>query len=544
MSRAVDIRAPRLHTPATVTSSMLDVVVALVPAIGMAVYFFGPRVLTLMLLSVVSCVVFEVGYRLLVRWPVDRRDLSAVVTGLLLALCLPVSAPYWAPVLGGFFAIVVVKQFYGGFGYNFMNPALAARMLLSTFPALMTTWVGALDWYPVWGEVDVVSTATPLSYLHNGQLPVESIQELFLGYHGGSVGEISTVMLVLGGLYLCYRRTIRMGIPVMYIGTVGVLTYLFPQGNDPLLWMGAQLCSGGLMLGAFFMAADPITSPTTPRGQLIYGVGCGVLTVVLRYYGSYPDGVGWAILTMNCGVWLLDRAGMPRRFGEKKFSEIKRFFRRLQEDMNQIHIEVPKIFRKGEMPGEAYLDEVRTFGRMAMSLGAVISGVIIMISVVHFATDLSTAQQSAAAEQALLAQVMPGAEIITEAPYESPSAVSISAAYGNNSLMGYCIEVQVYGFGGTMTMTVGVDTSGRVTGIAILSHSETRNMGTNALTEEYFDQFVGKSGTITTDGWNSVDVVSGATSTSKAVLEGVNRALSVAANLDATGGLSYVEGEV
>ncbi len=543
----VDLRAPRLRTPSTSLSFMVDVILALLPALGMGIYFFGPRVLVLVALSVGSCVGFEVLYEVMFRRAITVRDLTAVVTGLLLALCLPVTAPYWAPVLGGFFAIVVVKQFYGGFGNNFMNPALAGRMILSTFPALMTTWVAALEWVPLTATVnvvDTVSSATPMSYLHNGELPLESLRELFLGYHGGSIGEVSTVVLLLGGLYLCHRRVVRMVIPAAFLGTVALLTYLFPQGNDPLLWMGAQLCSGGLMLGAFFMATDCITSPITPRGQLFYGIGCGGLTVLLRYFGAYPDGTGWAILTMNCTVWLMDRLGMPRRFGEETFAETRRFLQRLKGDLSQIRLQMPRLWERGQMPGEAYLDELRVLGRKMLALGAVISGTIVVITMVYFTTELATVQQSMAADQALLEQVMPQADIIAESAYRSDNAVAISAAYSESDLMGYCIQVQVAGFGGSMDMVVGVDVNGKVTGIAILSHSETQNMGTQALTEDYFSQFVGKSGTVTTSGYNGIDTVSGATITSKAVLEGVNRALAVAASLGEDGTAEYSDGEV
>ncbi len=542
--RTADLRAPRLASPVTAMSSVVNVIIALCPALGMAVYFFGLRVLVLTAISIASCVAFELAYQLIFHRTVTIGDLSAVVTGLLLAMCLPVTAPYWAPLLGGFFAIVVVKQFYGGFGNNFMNPALAGRMILSTFPALMTTWVAALEWVEIGDAVDGVSSATPMSYLHNGELPMESVRELLLGYHGGSMGEVSAIMLLLGGLFLWRQRVIRIAVPATYLGTVALLTYCFPQGNDPILWMLAQLCSGGLMLGAIFMATDCITSPITPRGQVLYGLCCGGLTVLLRYFGSYPDGVGWAILTMNCTVWLLDRAGMPRRFGEPAFAATRRFFRRLWGDLSQIRIQVPQLFRKGEMPGEAYLDEVRTLGRMMLALAAVISGTVVMISAVYFATEFATVQQSMAADQALLEQVMPDATVIAESPYRSADAVAISAAYNDSELVGYCIEVQVAGFGGSMDMVVGVDVNGRVTGISILSHNETQNMGTNALTEDYFKQFVGKSGTITTTGSNAVDAVSGATSTSKAVLEGINKALAVAASLGEDGDALYTVGEV
>ena len=309
---------PQLAQATSTTSIMLDVIVALIPALGMSVYLFGPRVLALTLISVGACVLSEYLYRRLTHQSNPLRDCSACVTGLLLAMCLPAASPYWVPLLGGVFAIVVVKQFYGGLGKNFMNPALAGRMLLSTFPFLMTTWVDALDYLPVWGEMDAVTSPTPMAALHSGRLPELDMGQMLLGQHGGSIGEVSIFMLLLGGLYLVLRRVIRLRIPLTYLGTVALLTLLFPRGNDPLLWMGSHLLSGGLMLGAWFMATDYVTSPVTGWGQILYGVGCGCITVLIRYFGSYPEGVSYAILMMNACVVLLDKVGRPRRFGLRR----------------------------------------------------------------------------------------------------------------------------------------------------------------------------------------------------------------------------------
>ena len=311
---------------------MLDVIVALLPALGMAVYLFGPRVLALTLVSVAACVGAEYGYRRLMGLSNTVGDLSACVTGLLLAMSLPVTAPYWAPVLGGVFAIVVVKQLFGGLGQNFMNPALGGRaFLMLCYPVAMTTWIvpgiGSDKWAGlISGEVtmagaDIVTGATPLSadFMHGGLLPESSLLDVFVGNVGGCIGEVSALMLLLGGLYLIWRGVIRARIPVAYIATVAVLTFLFPMGgNDRLTWMAYQLFSGGLMLGAFFMATDYVTSPVTKKGEVIFGIGCGLLTVFIRYFGGYPEGVSYSILIMNCCVWLIDKVGKPNRYGVTK----------------------------------------------------------------------------------------------------------------------------------------------------------------------------------------------------------------------------------
>ncbi|MDR1117141.1 MAG: RnfABCDGE type electron transport complex subunit D [Oscillospiraceae bacterium] len=297
-------------------SIMLDVIIALTPALIVSVFFFGMRALTLTLVSAAACIAFEWIYRRLMKKTSSVHDLSAVVTGILLAYNLPVNAPYWICIVGAAFAIIIVKQLYGGIGKNFMNPALTARAFLFSWPAIMNTFPAVFTKTPVFGSADAVTAATPLAALKTGALPDFSLVELFLGKHGGSLGETSALILLLGGVYLVLRRVISPRIPLCYIGTVAVITFIFPRGgNAPLTWMLYNLLSGGLMLGAIFMATDYSTSPITKTGKTLFGIGCGLLTVFIRYFGSYYEGVSYAILIMNACVWLLDKSARPRRYG-------------------------------------------------------------------------------------------------------------------------------------------------------------------------------------------------------------------------------------
>lgn len=327
--------SPHASSPAGTRSLMLDVIIALVPALCIAVYFFGPRALILTAVSVAGCEFFEWGYRKLLKKPGANGDLSAAVTGILLAFICPVALPYWIVLIGDFFAIVVVKQLFGGLGMNFMNPALGARaFLMLCYPVPMTTFTTAGNWAPFGMSVgqrfiDSFTGATPLSadFMHThtvndvavNLLPNATLTDMLIGNIGGCIGEVSALMLLLGGAYLLIRGVIRVRIPGAFIGTVAVLTVLFPMGgNANLTWMLYELLGGGLMLGAFFMATDYVTSPATPKGEVVFGVGCGLLTVFIRYFGGYPEGVSYAILIMNITVWLLDQYLSPARFGVTK----------------------------------------------------------------------------------------------------------------------------------------------------------------------------------------------------------------------------------
>ena len=310
--------SPHVHSPVTTRTIMRDVLIALAPALVGAVYYFGLRALLVTLISVTACVLFEWGYCKLTKMNCKVYDLSAVVTGVLLAFVCPVTIPYWTIIIGDFFAIIIVKMIFGGIGRNIVNPALAGRAFMMSWAVLMTGWV-APGLQNIVSIPDATSCATPLSYMHQGALPQNvSLMDMFLGNIGGCMGETSVLLLLIGLVYLLIRKVITLRIPLAFIGTVAVLTFLFPQGNNNLTWMAAQLCSGGLMLGAIFMATDYVTSPVTHLGQIVYGIGCGVLTVVIRYFGGYPEGVSYAILIMNCCVVLLDRIGRPKKFGAPK----------------------------------------------------------------------------------------------------------------------------------------------------------------------------------------------------------------------------------
>ncbi|MCL2004108.1 MAG: RnfABCDGE type electron transport complex subunit D [Oscillospiraceae bacterium] len=335
--------SPHIRAEESTRSVMLDMLIVLsIAPLPLAVYFFGWRSLSITLLSVTCCVVFEYLYRKLLKKPNSLGDLSAPVTGMLFAFTLPVTAPYWLVALGAFFAVVVVKQLYGGLGKNFLNPALSARVFLSGFASL-AVYVRPLleegERVPVLGPFNAaaVAQATPLSVLKDAEqlslnglpLNVFSWQDLFFGQIPGNIGEVSAAVLLLGGLYLLIRRVIRLRIPLAFLGTVALLTFLFPRGlpegdtvslwifNTSVDYMLFHLLSGGLILGAVFMATDYATGPVTPRGQWIFGVGCGALTVFIRTFGAVAEGVWYAILLMNTVVWLLDRTCAPRRFGRR-----------------------------------------------------------------------------------------------------------------------------------------------------------------------------------------------------------------------------------
>lgn len=293
---------------------MLDVVLALVPALLVGMWTHGVRSVFVVAVSVLCCVGGEWLYSVLTKTRNTVVDRSAIVTGMLLGMTLPATVPYWLIAAGSLFAIIFVKALCGGLGQNIFNPALSARgFMMLVAPACMVRFEG----------VDGVSAATPLHRMVMPALPEESLMEMFLGLRPGSVGEVSALALLLGGGYLVYRKVISPRIPAAYLGTVAVLTLVFHKTDDPVAWMLYSLMGGGVILGAIFMATDYATSPVTPKGQIVYGIGCGVLTVLLRYFGLFPEGVTYAILIMNALVWIIDRCSAPRRFGVKKGGERK-----------------------------------------------------------------------------------------------------------------------------------------------------------------------------------------------------------------------------
>ena len=293
---------------------MLDVVLALLPALAVGAAFQGPRALMVALLSVSTCMVSEYLYSLVTKQRNTVVDGSAMVTGMLLAMTLPHTVPYWLVVVGGAFAMIFVKALCGGLGQNIFNPALAARALMMLiYPVGLTRYEG----------LDGVTAATPLHHMVMPALPEETLLDMFLGRCPGSIGEVSALALLIGGGYLVWRKVISVRTPAAYIGTVAVLTLVFSKTGQPIDWMLYSLFSGGLMLGAIFMATDYATSPATPVGQVLYGIGCGALTVFFRYFGLFPEGVTYAILIMNAFVWFIDRHTAMRRFGTGKGAAVK-----------------------------------------------------------------------------------------------------------------------------------------------------------------------------------------------------------------------------
>lgn len=298
---------------------MLSVIIAIIPSIAVAVFQFGMRPLITVLISAASCVFFEWGYRKLMKKSSSVGDLSAVVTGMLLAMVLPVDVPFYLPVVGSFFAIVVVKQLYGGIGKNFLNPALAGRaFLLACYALTMGIWVtpkGLLM------DVDAATMATPLSCLYGGSaMPgYFSRLNLFIGNRPGCIGDLSIMAALLGAAVLLIGKVIDWRIPVSTIGTVALLTLIFGrEGYGNAEWMEYNLLSGGLVFAAFFMATDYATSPVTAWGRVIYGFGIGALTVLIRYFGGYPEGVSYAILIMNLCSWAIDKLCRRSQFGAVK----------------------------------------------------------------------------------------------------------------------------------------------------------------------------------------------------------------------------------
>lgn len=310
--------SPHIHAPETTRGIMLDVILALLPALAAAIWLFGSRAAVLTAVCVGTAVLAEWLSRKAMKRPNTIGDLSAVVTGLLLALNLPATLPLWMAAVGSVIAIVVVKQMFGGIGQNFVNPALTARIILMvSFPTAMARWVAPFE--HAW-SADAVTQATPMASLAAGGNAVSdslpSLSQMLFGLHGGSMGEVCSLALLLGGAYLLIRRVISPIIPVAYLGTVAL--WMLAAGHGDLSFVAYELLGGGLLLGAIFMATDYTTSPITAKGKWIFGIGCGIITSVIRLYGSLPEGVSFSIILMNILVPHIERLTKPRAFGAEK----------------------------------------------------------------------------------------------------------------------------------------------------------------------------------------------------------------------------------
>lgn len=322
--------SPHAHSSETTTGIMLDVIISLLPAAAVSVVFFGLRALAVIATSVISCVLFEYLSRKVMKRSNTLGDLSAIVTGLILAFNLPSTIPLWMAVIGAFIAIVIVKQMFGGIGMNFVNPAITARIILmSSFPVAMSTWVQPLV---TRSGGDAVTSASPLNLLSSvcdhsltlEEAGLPSFKDMFLGLRPGCLGETCALALLFGFVYLLIRKVISPVIPLCFVGTVAI--FMLIAGKGDLNFVGYQVLSGGLLLGAVFMATDYTTSPINTKGKIIFGIGCGLITSVIRYFGTLPEGVSFSIIIMNILVPHIENLTTPKPFGsvkEKKEKEAK-----------------------------------------------------------------------------------------------------------------------------------------------------------------------------------------------------------------------------
>ncbi len=318
-SNLVVSSAPHIVSNIDTTRIMAMVVMALIPSFLVSIYVFGARVISLTLVCVVSAVFFEWAYNKLMKKRQTVGDLSAIVTGVLIAFNVPAGLPYWIAVVGCFVAIIVVKQLYGGIGKNPVNPAITARIVLFiSFATEMTTWPLPRM------AADATSTATPLGILAEGGGELPNNMEMFLGFIGGSMGEVSAIALLIGGIFLIWKKVISPIIPCCFIGTVFVFAAIYygVTGDGNALQMAIfHVLAGGVMLGAFFMATDYVTSPLLPMGKVIFGIGCGLITMLIRLWGQYPEGVSFSILIMNCLTPLINNFCQKRMYGGAKKNE-------------------------------------------------------------------------------------------------------------------------------------------------------------------------------------------------------------------------------
>lgn len=298
--------SPHLHSSETTGKIMTYVIISLIPAILGSIYFFGIYALKVIIVSILSCIISEIIAGIVFRKKIRIYDGSAIVTAILLAFVLPPRIPLWIVGIGGFLAIFLVKELFGGIGFNLFNPALASRaILLASYPSEMTKFI-----LP---KTDAITSATPLIILkENMNIQLPSLWDMFIGNRGGCIGETSVLLLLIGAIFLLYKKVITWHIPLSYILTVAILSLIFKQN------IGYQIMGGGLILGAFFMATDYVTSPITRKGKIIFGIGCGIITFLIRMKGGYPEGVCYSILFMNTLVPLINRYTMPKKFGGRK----------------------------------------------------------------------------------------------------------------------------------------------------------------------------------------------------------------------------------
>ena len=520
---------PHVRSKDTTQTIMRDVLIALAPASIFGIYNFGVQALIRIIVGIAVCMASEAVYEYFMHKKITVMDLSAAVTGLLIALNIPSTLNIGFEIVGCVFAIIIVKQLFGGIGQNFMNPALAARcFLLIAYTGPMTNFV-----------CDAYSGATPLAILKPGSEVVgqtaPTLLTMFIGKTSGVIGETSVICLLIGAIYLVVRKIISLRIPLSYIGTFAVLIFLFAPGHQfDAMYMLQEICGGGLILGAFFMATDYVTSPITPNGKLVFGVCLGLLTFIFRMFGGSAEGVSYAIIFCNLLVPLIERVTVPKSFGKKK---PEKKARRLHKMKNII--------------------------KDACILFAITLVAGILLGLVYNVTKDPIAQQNEKAKQKAYQEVIADADkfealdgsyasdkvaetakavLSASATDFSKDAVSeVVAGIKNGKIIGFVVTVVAHdGYGGDIKFSVGLSTDGTYLGTSILTISETAGLGMRAKQDPSFlAQFNGTKTSeykVVTDGTgsssdSSIDAIGGSTVTSKAITKGVNAALAVYADL-------------
>ena len=527
--------SPHVRSSVTTSDIMFDVVIALVPATAFGLYIFGWYAALLVAVCIASCVGFEALYQKCMGKKVTVGDFSAVVTGLLLALNLPPHLPIWMAILGSAFAIIIVKQLFGGLGQNFMNPALGARcFLLLAFSRYMTAFV-----------YDGVATATPLLTLQiNG---TANLRNMFLGYTAGTIGETSAVALLIGAVYLLIKRIISPKIPLIYIGTFAacIAGYAAFKDYNIAVFTAAHLCGGGLMLGAWFMATDYVTSPITSKGKIVYAIGLGLLTFALRIFGSSTEGVSYSIIIMNLLVPLIERVTVPKAFGEgadvdkKKQKADKKDAKKSESKEKKASDESSEetAKTKDKMDVKGIVVAIAAIFVITLVMGVALGGV-------YNITKDPIAKAEEQAKQDAYKEVLPKADMLESVGTDMEPVNALLEQKGinnitiddiciggdsDNNVVGFVVLLTTSeGYGGDIQLAIGISPTMQVTGISFLKLNETAGLGMEADSEEFLSQFIGKnvhSFTYTKTGSTSdseIDALSGATITTSAVTNAIN----------------------
>lgn len=537
--------SPHVRSKATTSDIMFDVILALVPATAFGIYQFGFSAGVLVAVCILTAVFAEMLYQKAMHKKVTISDYSAVLTGLLLALNLPPTLPWWMAMVGTIFAIIVVKQLFGGLGQNFMNPALAGRcFLVLSFGSYMTRFV-----------LDGVTQATPLANLRNG-LPI-SIKDMFFGYTAGTIGETSALALLVGAAYLLIKRVISPKIPVIYIGTfaICIAIYAATKNYDVVDFTLAHLCGGGLMLGAWFMATDYVTSPITAWGKVIFGITLGLLTFVLRIFGGTPEGVSYAIIISNLLVPLIEKVTAPKSFGygaetskeEKKAAKDEAKAAKKAETDEKPEQIMEKSDNEAKKPSKfdakGFINAIVVLFAITLVMGAA-------LGVVNNVTKEPIAKTKQEAKEAAYKEVYPTAakvatsdtvdytsinDVVHQLGYPSVDIDELAVALDSSGTQaGYVVTATTSeGYGGDIQVMVGISVDGTVQGIDFLTINETVGFGLNAKEPEFKDQFVGrkvlafeytKTGAT---GDSQIDAISGATITTSAVVDAINAAVMI-----------------